>query len=126
MRVVIHVQRPENTIPRFGGLIMTKTWELFGSLMITITPFSRHATSKNLNKLLDRRPGLDDVQALAVYIDLSSYLRNRIARQMNKIKEAAATYLEQALPKTWVEAWFPGRRYGHDTSNIVESVNKTL
>ena len=27
---------------------------------------------------------------------------------------------------TWAEAWFPSRRYGHDTSNIVESVNKIL
>ena len=35
-------------------------------------------------------------------------------------------YLEQALPETWAEAWFPGRRYGYNTSNIVESVNKTL
>jgi transposase-like protein len=47
-------------------------------------------------------------------------------QKLREIKEAAATYLEQALPETWAEAWFLGRRYGHDTSNIVESVNKTL
>src|ERR1700722_13997441 len=47
-------------------------------------------------------------------------------QKLREIKEAAATYLEQALPKTWAEAWFPSRRYGHNTSNIVESVNKTL
>ena len=35
-------------------------------------------------------------------------------------------YLENAHPETWAEAWFPGCQYGHNTSNIVESVNKTL
>jgi transposase-like protein len=47
-------------------------------------------------------------------------------QKLRKTKEAAAIYLENAHPETWAEARFPGRRYGHDTSNIVESVNKTL
>jgi transposase-like protein len=52
------------------------------------------------------------------YIAMLQKLRER--------KEAAAKYLENAHPHTWAEARFSGRRYGHDTSNIVESVNKTL
>jgi transposase-like protein len=47
-------------------------------------------------------------------------------QKLQETKEAAATYLKQAHPETWAEAYFPGHRYGHDTSNIVESVNKTL
>ena len=47
-------------------------------------------------------------------------------QKLRNTKEAAATYLENALPETWAEARFPGHRYGYDTSNIVESVNKTL
>ena len=49
-----------------------------------------------------------------------------VLQKLRETKEAAAIYLENAHPETWVEARFPGRRYGHDTSNIVESVNKTL
>ena len=47
-------------------------------------------------------------------------------QKLRERKEAAAKYLENAHPHTWAEARFSGRRYGHDTSNIVESVNKTL
>ena len=41
-------------------------------------------------------------------------------------KPEAALYLEQAEPETWAEAWFRGRRFGHDTSNIAESLNQVL
>ena len=51
---------------------------------------------------------------------------NTAMQKLRETKAAAATYLENAHPESWAEAWFPGRRYGHDTSNIVESVNKTL
>jgi hypothetical protein len=46
--------------------------------------------------------------------------------KLREVKPAAAEYLENASPETWAEALFRGRRYGHDTSNIVESVNQTL
>ncbi|ELR04437.1 hypothetical protein GMDG_01513 [Pseudogymnoascus destructans 20631-21] len=36
-------------------------------------------------------------------------------------KLEAALYLE-----TWAEAWFRGRRFGHDTSNIAEILNQVL
>jgi transposase-like protein len=49
-----------------------------------------------------------------------------VMQKLHETKEAAATYLKQVHPETWAEAWFPGHRYGHDMSNIVESVNKTL
>ncbi|OBT60104.1 hypothetical protein VE03_10593 [Pseudogymnoascus sp. 23342-1-I1] len=41
--------------------------------------------------------------------------------KLRSLKPEAATYLEAASPKNWVEVLFRGRRYGHDTSNIVES-----
>ena len=47
-------------------------------------------------------------------------------QKLHERKEAAAKYLENAHSHTWAEARFPDHRYGHDTSNIVESVNKTL
>lgn len=39
---------------------------------------------------------------------------------------AAATYLEAAEPETRATALCRGRRYGHETSNCVESVNKVI
>lgn len=48
---------------------------------------------------------------------------------MAKLEEAkpeAATWLRATDVAKWAEAYFVGRRYGHDTSNIVESVNKAL
>lgn len=41
-------------------------------------------------------------------------------------KVEAATYLAAQDPSKWVEFLFRGRRYGHDTSNIVESLNQVL
>jgi hypothetical protein len=41
-------------------------------------------------------------------------------------KADAAAYLEAQEPTKWVECLFPGRRYGQDTSNIVESLNQVL
>lgn len=41
-------------------------------------------------------------------------------------KNAAAEYLMGVDKELWVTAFFPGTRYGHTTSNIVESLNKTL
>lgn len=48
---------------------------------------------------------------------------------MAKLEEAkpeAAAWLRATDVAKWTEAYFVGRRYGHDTSNIVESVNKAL
>jgi len=46
--------------------------------------------------------------------------------ELRQVKPEAATYLEAQEPEKWAEALFRGRRYAHDTSNIVESLNKTL
>ncbi|OAF55086.1 hypothetical protein VC83_08726 [Pseudogymnoascus destructans] len=45
---------------------------------------------------------------------------------LREVKPIAAAYLEAAEPWTWAEALFHGRRFGHGTSNIAESVNSTL
>lgn len=41
-------------------------------------------------------------------------------------KPEAAAYLLASEPEKWAESMFRRRRYAHDTSNIVESLNKTL
>ena len=41
-------------------------------------------------------------------------------------KSEAADYLRGIDTEVWVTAFFPGKRYGHNTSNIVESYNKSL
>ena len=41
-------------------------------------------------------------------------------------KPAAAKYLQYIDPTVWAHAFFPGRRFGHDTSNIGEFVNSSL
>lgn len=40
-------------------------------------------------------------------------------------KEAAATYVDQISHKLWAQYAFPYPRYGHNTSNIVESLNSS-
>ena len=46
--------------------------------------------------------------------------------EIAKVKPAAAQYLCDSDPTLWAEAYFPGRQYSHDTSNIAESLNKLL
>lgn len=46
--------------------------------------------------------------------------------KIHEVKPAAEIYLRDAEPRLWAKAFFPGKRFGHDTSNIVESVNSTL
>jgi hypothetical protein len=46
-----------------------------------------------------------------------------------KLREAnndAADYLLASKPSLWAKAHFDGTRFGHNISNVVESVNKTL
>ncbi|KFZ19703.1 hypothetical protein V501_00553 [Pseudogymnoascus sp. VKM F-4519 (FW-2642)] len=47
----------------------------------------------------------------------------RLLRERN---EKAAAYLTAAEPERWAECLFPGRRYGQETSNLVESQNQVL
>ena len=44
-------------------------------------------------------------------------------QQLQQHNQAAATYLAEIPKELWVTAYFPGRRYNQDTSNIVERVN---
>ena len=46
--------------------------------------------------------------------------------KIQEVKQTAEVYLRNVDPTLWAKAYFPGKRYGHDTSNIVESVNSTL
>ena len=41
-------------------------------------------------------------------------------------KPEAAAWLLNVEPAKWARCAFPGRRWGHDTSNIVESMNGAL
>ena len=45
---------------------------------------------------------------------------------LQEAKPAAAEYFQNIDPTLWIHAFFPGRRFGQDTSNIVESVNSAL
>lgn len=49
-------------------------------------------------------------------------------QELLQAKPAAEAYLRGVEPQLWSTAHFPeiANRYGHDTSNIVESTNKTL
>jgi len=42
---------------------------------------------------------------------------------MNTLHQLAAAYLPNIPSQFWVAAFIPGRRYGQDTSNIVERIN---
>jgi hypothetical protein len=50
----------------------------------------------------------------------------RALSKMAEVKPSAAQWCRDHHPERWVEALFVGRRYGHDTSNIVESLNGGL
>lgn len=47
-------------------------------------------------------------------------------QELRNTKPSAEAYLRSIDPLLWTTAFFPRQRYGHDTSNIVESTNKTL
>ena len=51
---------------------------------------------------------------------------NRQMEELRVIKPEAASYLQAASPDTWAAALFYSRRYSYNTSNIIESLNKTL
>jgi hypothetical protein len=47
--------------------------------------------------------------------------------KMGQISEDARNWLlENAPPYHWAELYFPGKRYGHYTSNIAESLNAAI
>lgn len=46
--------------------------------------------------------------------------------KLREKSEEAAAWVTTQEPEKWVAALFPGRRYGHDTSNAVESQNAVL
>lgn len=46
--------------------------------------------------------------------------------KLREKSEEAVTWIQAQEPEKWVEALFIGRRYGHDTSNVVESQNAVL
>src|SRR6266536_4682278 len=49
-----------------------------------------------------------------------------LIQQLREVNPLTAQYLLDAQPELWAKAHFNGTRFGHDTSNVVESVNKTL
>lgn len=51
---------------------------------------------------------------------------NVALKELRERKAEAACWLEGQDPTKWAEWCFPGRRYGHDTSNITESLNQVL
>ena len=47
--------------------------------------------------------------------------------KMGQISEDARNWLLQsAPPQHWAELYFPGKRYGHYTSNIAESLDSSI
>jgi hypothetical protein len=56
---------------------------------------------------------------------LFSRFDERVA-ELDRLRPPAAAWLRAIDPRKWARAHFPRRRFGHDTSNIVESVNKVL
>jgi len=46
--------------------------------------------------------------------------------ELRNLSTAAPDYLGNIEKRLWITAFFPGKSYGHKTSNIVESMNKVL
>ena len=46
--------------------------------------------------------------------------------ELRQINSLATQYLLDAQPELWAKAHFVGTRFGYDTSNVVESINKVL
>jgi hypothetical protein len=46
--------------------------------------------------------------------------------ELQEINSLAAQYLLDAQPELWAKAYFVSTCFGHDTSNVVESINKVL
>jgi hypothetical protein len=53
----------------------------------------------------------------------------RFDAQILKLRESsnkAADYLLDIDPGLWAKAYFIGTRFGYNTSNVIETINKTL
>jgi transposase-like protein len=51
---------------------------------------------------------------------------NAIIEELRVVNPLAAQHLLNAQPEMWARAHFQGTQFGHDTSNVVESINKVL
>jgi hypothetical protein len=49
-----------------------------------------------------------------------------LINKLREINSLAAQYLLNAQPELWAKAYFVRTRFGHNTSNVVESINKVL
>ena len=49
-----------------------------------------------------------------------------LIQELRQINELAAQYLLDAQPKLWAKSHFVRTRFGHNTSNVVESINRVL
>ena len=60
-------------------------------------------------------------------INANSVLRfNALILKLRGANNDAADYLLDSNPSLWAKAHFDGTCFGHNTSNVVKSVNKTL
>jgi len=53
----------------------------------------------------------------------TAYLYNYHMNTLHQLNPTAGAYLRNIPSQFWVAAFTPGRRYGQDTSNIVERIN---
>lgn len=67
---------------------------------------------------------LEGMTRSAAYAKTAASFKNSL-KEIGKKKAEAQAYLENIDPTRWVLYAFPRPRYGHFTSNIQESVNKT-
>ena len=91
--------------------------------VLVVVAWCCHHLKENFTKKFGR--------ALALLFWKVAQARTRAAYDgaLNKLREKkaeAALYLESQELEKWVECLFRGRRYGHDTSNIAESLNQVL
>jgi len=53
----------------------------------------------------------------------TAYLYNYHMNTLHQLNPTATAYIRNIPSQFWVAAFIPGRRYGQDTSNIVERIN---
>jgi hypothetical protein len=80
---------------------------------------------ENFNKVFKHK----DLHALlyqAARATTAAAVNDAMAKMQAIAPESVPWLLDHAAPEHWVEYYFPGRRYGHITSNIIESLNAWL
>jgi hypothetical protein len=126
---VIEEYAPAYLAPKFLTFVSDRQKGLLESVE-QVFPGSPHGYClrhlyENLHKNY-KHPDLQRFLYQAARAKTEQEYKNKIDQMRGINSDAVNWLLAHATPNHWCEYYFPGRRYGHITSNIAESINAWL